>query len=212
LTAEDDVGVWNLEENHYLGNIEIFLLAWRTLLRAVYKTIGDRSPARDYILTGMYANQDQLLAAYGNVHGVIDNYMETIFSDVQKIQKTVKKMMKMTVIPNHEYPEKMMPLVRHHYSEKSKLFSSENITYYVRVIMCGCYNVETKNVIDALACGAVAFGLQASPMEYLTSRNLFDNELLVLTLLRTALSLATSYSNFMEQTCNVEYKLIHVNR
>jgi hypothetical protein len=32
------------------------------------------------------------------------------------------------------------------------------------------------------------------------------------TLSRTALFLATSYSNFIEQTCNGEYKLIHVNR
>jgi hypothetical protein len=78
--------------------------------------------------------------------------------------------------------------------------------------MFGCYNVATKNVFDALACDAVAFGVQASPMEYLTSRNLFHNELLVLTLSRMALSLAMSYSNFMEQTCNGEYKLIHVNR
>jgi hypothetical protein len=72
--------------------------------------------------------------------------------------------------------------------------------------------METKNVIDALACGAVAFGVQASPREYLTSLNLFDNELLAVTLSHTALSLAMSYYNFMEQTCNGEYKLIHVNR
>jgi hypothetical protein len=121
-------------------------------------------------------------------------------------------MMEMTVIPYHDYPEKMMPLVRHHYREKSKFFSSENTTHYIRVIMFGCYNVETKNIIDALDCGAAAFGVHASPREYLTSRNLFNNELLVVTLSRMALSLATSYSNFMEQTCNGEYNLIHVNR
>jgi hypothetical protein len=138
--------------------------------------------------------------------------VETIFSDVQKIQKTGKKMMEMTDIPYHDYPEKMMPLVRHRYSEKSKFFSSENMTHYARVIMCGRYNVDTNNVIDLLACGAVAFGVQSSPREYLTSRNLFDNELLVVTLSRMALSLETIYSNFMEQTCNGEYKLIHVNR
>jgi hypothetical protein len=138
--------------------------------------------------------------------------VETNFSDVQKIHKTGKKMMDMTVIPYHNYPEKMMPLVHHHYSKKSKSFSSENITHYVRVIMFGCYNLETKNVIDALACGTVSFGVQASPMEYLTSRKLFDNSFLVVTLSRTARSLATSYSKFMEQTCSREYKLIHVNR
>jgi hypothetical protein len=160
----------------------------------------------------MYANQDQLRAAYGKVPAVIDNYVETIFSDVQKIEKSGKKMMEMTAISHHDYPEKMISLVHHHYSKKSKFFSLENITHYVRVIMFGCCNVETKNVIDALACGAVSFGVQASPREYLTSRNLFDNELLVVTLSRTALSFATSYSNFMEQTCNGEYKLIHINR
>jgi hypothetical protein len=82
LTQEDDVGVWNWDENHYLGNIKIFPLAWRTLLRTVYNTIGNGSPARDYILTGIYANQDQLRAAYGKVPAVIDDYVETIFSDV----------------------------------------------------------------------------------------------------------------------------------
>jgi hypothetical protein len=131
LTAKDDVGVWNWDDNHYLGNIKMCPLAWRTLLCAVYKTIGDGSPARDYILTGLYANQDQLRAAYGNVPGIINNYVETIFSNVQKIQKTGKKMMEMTVIPYHDYTEKMMPLVYHHYSEKSKFFSLENITHYV---------------------------------------------------------------------------------
>jgi hypothetical protein len=103
----------------------------------VYTTIGDGSPVRDYILTGLYANQDHLRATYGNVPGIIKNYVETIFSDVQKIQKTGKKMMEMTDIPYHDYPEKMMPSDRHHYSEKSKFFSSENITHYVRVIMFG---------------------------------------------------------------------------
>jgi hypothetical protein len=137
----------------------MFPLDWRTFLRAVYKTIGNGSPARDYILTGLYANQDQLRAAYGKVLAVIDDYVETIFSDVQKIQKSGNKIMEMTAIPHHGYQEKMIPLVRHHYSEKSKFFSLENITHYVRVIMYGCYNVETKNVIDALACGAVSFGV-----------------------------------------------------
>jgi hypothetical protein len=104
LTGEDDVGVCYWDENHYLGNIKMFPLAWRTFLHAVYKKIGDRSQARDYILTGLYANQDDLRAAYENVPGVIDNYIDTIFSDVQKIHKTGKKMMDMTEIPYHDYP------------------------------------------------------------------------------------------------------------
>jgi hypothetical protein len=82
LTAEDDVVVWNWDDNHYLGNIKMFPLAWRTLLRAVYKRIGNGSPARDYILTGLYANKDQLRAAYGKVPAIIYDYVETIFSDI----------------------------------------------------------------------------------------------------------------------------------
>jgi hypothetical protein len=39
LTQEDDVGVWNWDENHYLRNIKMFPLACRTLLRTVYNTI-----------------------------------------------------------------------------------------------------------------------------------------------------------------------------
>jgi hypothetical protein len=117
-----------------------------------------------------------------------------------------------TDIPHHDYPEKMIPLVPHHYSEKSRFFSLGNITHYAQLIMFGCYKVDTKNVIDALACGAVAFGVHALTREYLTSRYLFYTELLVVTLLRTALSLATRYSNFMEHKCNREYNLIHVNR
>jgi hypothetical protein len=88
--------------------------------------------ARDYMLTGLYANQDVLREAYENFHGIINDYVETIFSDVQKIQKTGKNMMDMTEIPYHDYPERMMPLIHHHYSEKSKFFSSENITHYIR--------------------------------------------------------------------------------
>jgi hypothetical protein len=208
FTQEDDVGVWNWDENHYLGNIKMFPLSWRTLMRTVYNTIGNGLPARDYILTGLYANQDQLRAAYGKFPAVIDDYVETICSDVQKTDKSDKKMMEMTAVPHHNYPEKMFLLIRHHYSERSNFFSLENITHYAHVIMIGCYNVETKNVIDALDCGAEAFGVQATPREDLTSRNLFDNELLVVTLSRRALSLAMTYSNFMEKTCNGEYKLI----
>jgi hypothetical protein len=55
------------------------------------KKIRDGSPARDYILTGLYANQDQLRTAYGNIPGFFDNYMETIFSDVQKSRKLVRE-------------------------------------------------------------------------------------------------------------------------
>jgi hypothetical protein len=58
LTAEYDVGIWNWDDTHDLGNIKMFPLAWRTLLHAVYKTTGYGSPSSDYMLTGLHANQD----------------------------------------------------------------------------------------------------------------------------------------------------------
>jgi hypothetical protein len=85
------------------------------------------------------------------------------------------------------------------------------MTHYLCVFIFVCYNVETKNVFDALACDDVAFGIQVSPTEYITARNLFDNELLVVTISQTALSMSTVYSYFMERTCNDECKLIHIN-
>jgi hypothetical protein len=116
----------------------------------------------------------------------------------------------MTVTPHHNYPDKMMPLVHHHYCEVSKNFSSENITHYLRVIMFGCYNVATKNIIDTLASEGVTVGIQARSSEYLTAHNLFNNELLLVTIFRTALNMATTYSNYMGQTCNGGYSLIQV--
>jgi hypothetical protein len=69
----------------------------------------------------------------------------------------------MTEPPHHDYPDKMMRLICHHYKKGSNKFSSKNISHYLRVIIFGCYNVETKNAIDTLASeGSVTF--------YITSR------------------------------------------
>jgi hypothetical protein len=66
LTGDNDVGVWNWDENHDLRNIKMFPLAWRKLLGSVDKTMGEGSPARDYILTSLYDNQKELREAYRN--------------------------------------------------------------------------------------------------------------------------------------------------
>jgi hypothetical protein len=73
--------------------------------------------------------------------------------------------MKLTTILHHDYPGKMMPLICHHYNEGSKNVISENITHYLCVIMFGCYNVETKNVIKYLASRGVIFDTQARSRE-----------------------------------------------
>jgi hypothetical protein len=78
------------------------------------------------------------------------------------MSKNGKKTMEMTEIPHHDYPDKMKTLVRHHYNEGSNNFSSEN-THYLGVIMCGCYNFDTKKVIDTLVCEGVAVVIQARP-------------------------------------------------
>jgi hypothetical protein len=80
----------------------------------------------------------------------------------------------------------------------------------LHIIMLGCYNVETKNAIDTLASDGVVLGIKARPREYLKACNLFDNEFMVVTISHTTLGMATTYSNFMEQTCNGNYSLIHV--
>jgi hypothetical protein len=60
LMEENDLGVSNWDENNYLGHIKMYPLAWRTLLRSVYKSMGNGSLARDYMFTNLYANQEEL--------------------------------------------------------------------------------------------------------------------------------------------------------
>jgi hypothetical protein len=78
--------------------------------------------------------------------------------------------------------------------------------------MFGCYNLDTKNVIDSLASESVTWARHASRWEYLPAVNLFDNELLVVSISRSATSLATTYSTFLEQACNGVYSLIQANK
>jgi hypothetical protein len=67
--------------------------------------------------------------------------------------------------------------------------------------MFGCYHIPTKNVIESLSTEGKTCSSQARPGEYLAVGNLFNNELLVITISRTVLSMATTYANFLERTC-----------
>jgi hypothetical protein len=78
--------------------------------------------------------------------------------------------------------------------------------------MFGCYTLDMKNVIDSLASESVPCTRQASHREYLPAGNLFDNELLVVSISRSATSLETTYSTFLEETCNGVYSPIQVNK
>jgi hypothetical protein len=146
LTGEDNLVVWNWYESHYLGYIKMLPLAWRTLLCMVYKKICNGYPARDYVLTNLYTNQEELRGAYSSVPKIMDNYVENICSDVFWVQKQGEKTMEMMEILHRGYPNKMIPIFHHHYFGASKNFCSENITHYLCVTMFVCYNVEAKNV------------------------------------------------------------------
>jgi hypothetical protein len=190
----------------------MFALPWRSLVRAVYNEICNISPARDYVLTSMLLTRNQLCNVSGEVPVIVEKYVEDMFSAKFWMQVIEKKTMNLEDPPQHDYPERMMPVIIHHYSEDSKSFIPDNITHYLRLIMFGCDNLDTKNVIDSLASESVTRTIQSSRQEYLPTGNLFDNELLVFSISRSAVSMATFYSNFLEQTCNGEYALIQVNK
>jgi hypothetical protein len=75
------------------------------------------------------------------------------------MQKLGEKTMNIDEPADHEYPKRMMHLVRHHYNEGSKSFNSEKIMY----------------CLDSLESEALNCATQASHREYITARNLFDN-------------------------------------
>jgi hypothetical protein len=79
FTKPDGLGMWNWDENHFLGNIKMYTLGWRTSIRAVYKNICNGSPARDYMLTHLYVNLSELADAYNGAPGIIDMCVEEIF-------------------------------------------------------------------------------------------------------------------------------------
>jgi hypothetical protein len=69
--------------------------------------MGEGSLARDYILTNLYENQKEVREAYGNVHNIIDKYVEDFFDDVYWMLKNVKNGVEMTDVLHHGYPAKI---------------------------------------------------------------------------------------------------------
>jgi hypothetical protein len=188
----------------------MFHLAWRTLVREVYKKIRNGYPARDYVLTSMCLTRNHLCNTYGEVLVIVENYVKDMLSNEFWMQVIGKKTKNLTDPPHRDYLERMMPVIRHHYNEASKRSIPENITHYLRLIMCGCYNIYKKNVIDYFASDSVTCIIQASCQEHLPMGNLFDNYLLVVSISCLDTSLVTTYSTFLEQTCIWIYSLIQV--
>jgi hypothetical protein len=76
-----------------MGYIKMSPVAWGTLLRVVHTQIFNGYQARDYVLTNLYANQEELCGEYGSVPKIINRYVENMFSDVFWRQKQDKKTM-----------------------------------------------------------------------------------------------------------------------
>jgi hypothetical protein len=82
LAGEYNLSLWNWDKNRYLGYIKMFPLAWRIFIRLLYFKICNGSPVRDYMLTNLYANQEELRGARGSMSKIIDKYVENVFSAV----------------------------------------------------------------------------------------------------------------------------------
>jgi hypothetical protein len=119
LTKPDGLGMWN-ENNLYLGNIKMYPLGWRPLVQEVYKLKCNGSPASDYMLTNMYVHRFELTAAYTGVPVIINKYVEKIFSDVYCMQVHGEKVTRLADTLSNDFPDKIIPLIRHHYSESAK--------------------------------------------------------------------------------------------
>jgi hypothetical protein len=65
---------------------------------------------------------------------------------------------------------------------------------------------------EYLSTEVTTFSSQARPQEYLVAGNLFDDELLVITISRTVRSMATTYAHFLERKFSGDYTLINVTK
>jgi hypothetical protein len=92
-TKEDTLGMWNWDENQYLGNINMIPIVWRKLARDIYKNICYGSPTRDYVLTTMFSTRKQIRNAYGQVPLIVDKYLEDLFPAESSMHKLGKKTM-----------------------------------------------------------------------------------------------------------------------
>jgi hypothetical protein len=77
----------------------------------------------------LYVGWGELSGAYADVPTIVDQYMEKLFSNAYWMLVQGEKAMRLTSPPNKDYPYKMIPLVRHHYTETSKSFTVQNITH-----------------------------------------------------------------------------------
>jgi hypothetical protein len=81
LIEGDDVGMWDWDENHYLGNIKKNPLEWRKSVPAVHENLCNGKPARSYILIHLYAGREKLSCAYIDAPAIVEQYVEKLFSN-----------------------------------------------------------------------------------------------------------------------------------
>jgi hypothetical protein len=107
--------------------------------------------------------------------------------------------------PEYTYPDTLFPTTENHMTPSSKNFNPINIVHYVRIIMFGCFDPETRNVITTMALGQrdnVELRPQGPRRDYIMSKNLFNNELLVVSISMAAKTLARCYSLWLVDACN----------
>jgi hypothetical protein len=77
------------------------------------------------MLTNMYAHLSELTDAYIGALAIVNKYVENMFSNVYWMPVQGEKAMRLTEPPNNDFPDKMIPLIQHHYSETSKKIAAE---------------------------------------------------------------------------------------
>jgi hypothetical protein len=101
----------------------------------------------------------------------------------------------------------MFPIIVKHHTANSKSLNIDNISHYVHLIMFDAYDTPTKDIITSLALSINAVQSQASDREQLTSKNMFANDFLVVSISRAVEKTASSFTSFLHETLRGQHQL-----
>jgi hypothetical protein len=109
--------------------------------------------------------------------------------------------------PTPAYPTSRFPLIVNHHTTNIKSFHIDNISHYVHLIMFGAYDTPTKDIITSLASSTSFVQSQANDREQLTSKNLFDNDFVVVSISRAVEKMASSFTSFLHATLRGQHEV-----
>jgi hypothetical protein len=98
------------------------------------------------------------------------------------------------------YPTTIFPSVVNHHTANCRSFNIENLAHYLRIIMFGDCDIPTNAVLTFLTSGANAVQSEARTREHLTSKNLFHNDFLVISISRAVEKMASTPAAFLHDT------------